>query len=151
MAHKPGQSTSKVKQFAIQERAPLRSQSELANELETRTCIRAWNVLESDWTAITGSAHHGKLPSPIDLPGARLVASGRVRNMHVTDQAAGTDQHMLRVFAHDDRVIHVVQQSHSRLVHAADYLESVCRRVEEVSAMIDESVERLQQQHDSRL
>ena len=133
------------------QRAELRSQSELANELETRTCVPAWNVLESDWTAITGSAQRGKLPSPIDLPGARLVASGRVRNMHVTDQAAGTDQHMLRVFAHDDRVIHVVQQSHSRLVHAADYLESVCRRVEEVSAMIDESVERLQQQHDSRL
>src|SRR5439155_20429489 len=78
------------------QRAELRSQSELANELETRTCVPAWNVLESDSTAITGSAQRGKLPSPIDLPGARLVSAGRGRNMQGTDQAAGNDQHLIR-------------------------------------------------------
>src|SRR6185503_10135462 len=81
-----------------------------------RVCRRnARFVFESDRTRIAELFESLHLRRPIDTAGARLMASGRIGNLHVPHVLHASCQDRARLLAHHHRVVEVVQDFHAWL------------------------------------
>src|SRR5438552_13737572 len=83
---------------------------------EARLGLSTWHVLEAQGAGIACRAQRHQLTGPIDSPRSGLVAPRHVRNVDMPDQGAGAGEHLAGILIHHDRVVHVIEQSHCRMI-----------------------------------